>query len=238
MADMKALAIIPARGGSKRLPRKNLALVGGLPLVCHSIRAALGAGATPHVSTEDDEIARVAAAHGAIVCARPIALAQDRTTTEAVITDWWRRLPKDERPDAIVLLQPSTLILGDASAVVRDMLHALAATGADSVVAVTVDEHEAFAGRIYPREGGVGDWRPHRPAGSRPRTQDIRWQAREEGAAYAFTAQHWATKGDRMGGAMKAYPMPRHSVVDIDTERDLVAARALYDAMSTVARTA
>jgi CMP-N-acetylneuraminic acid synthetase len=83
------IAVIPARGGSRRLPRKNIVLVFGRPLVAWAIQAArgshsVGAG-NVYVSTEDAEIGNVALAHGAQVVARPPALAQDDVWTEPVI---------------------------------------------------------------------------------------------------------------------------------------------------------
>ena len=84
---MTALAVIPARGGSKGIPRKNLLPVGGRPLMTWTIAQALGAGddVIVAVSTEDAEIADVARAHGARVIDRPVELAADTAPTEPTI---------------------------------------------------------------------------------------------------------------------------------------------------------
>jgi CMP-N,N'-diacetyllegionaminic acid synthase len=84
---MATVAVIPARGGSKRLPRKNVMPVLGKPLVAWVIEAARGSTGVDHVyvSTEDPEIASVAATHGAKVIARPPELAADDVWTEPVI---------------------------------------------------------------------------------------------------------------------------------------------------------
>ncbi|MBI2936087.1 MAG: NTP transferase domain-containing protein, partial [Chloroflexi bacterium] len=84
---MQALAIIPARGGSKRLPRKNLLLLGGKPLVAHTIEHALQASSVQRtiVSTEDAEIATVAERFGAQVILRPPELASDTATSESAL---------------------------------------------------------------------------------------------------------------------------------------------------------
>ena len=84
---MTALAVIPARGGSKGIPRKNLLDVGGRPLITWTIAQALEAGddVIVAVSTEDPEIAAVAREHGARVIDRPVELAADTTPTEPVI---------------------------------------------------------------------------------------------------------------------------------------------------------
>src|SRR4029077_19056731 len=82
-----AVAIIPARGNSRRIPRKNLVPLAGLPLVAHSIRHALASTriAEVYVSTDDAEIAAVARAHGAEVVMRPAQLAEDGATSESAL---------------------------------------------------------------------------------------------------------------------------------------------------------
>jgi len=83
---MATSAIIPARGGSKRLPRKNILEVGGMPMLAHPIRTALATGLfdTVYVSTEDEEIASIARAFGADVIDRPPEIAEDRSTVVQV----------------------------------------------------------------------------------------------------------------------------------------------------------
>ena len=93
---MSNVAIIPARGGSKRIPSKNLKLFDGLPMIVHSIRTALKSGLFEQVvvSTDDAEIAEVALAHGAQVpFLRPARLADDFTGTAAVIVHALQQLP-------------------------------------------------------------------------------------------------------------------------------------------------
>ena len=93
---MSNVAIIPARGGSKRIPRKNLVPFDGVPMIVRSIRTALDSGLFDQVvvSTDDAEIADVARAHGAQVpFMRPAALADDFTGTAAVIVHALQQLP-------------------------------------------------------------------------------------------------------------------------------------------------
>ena len=103
------LAIIPARGGSKGIPRKNLRLLAGRPLVIHTIEQALAARRVDRVavSTEDAEIAAVAKAAGAEVVARPEALASDSAPTEPVMIDALEALARagGPAPETVVLLQ-------------------------------------------------------------------------------------------------------------------------------------
>lgn len=107
---MEILAIIPARGGSKGIPRKNIRLLAGVPLVVHSIKAGLNSKYVTKtvVSTEDREIADVALRYGAEVVERPAVLAQDETKTAPVMLQVIEELEKDGySPDIVVLLQPT-----------------------------------------------------------------------------------------------------------------------------------
>lgn len=226
---MRAAAIIPARGGSKRIPRKNLARLGGLTLVEHSIAAASLLDAC-WVSTDDAEIAAIASRAGARVLMRPAHLATNTSPTEDAIRHWLRSLPSSERPDVCVLLQPSTPML-DGRAASHVFEAAWIARSHDSVVAVEQSAHRAFDGRIYPREGELPEWRPWRPVMSRPRTQDVRPMGTESGAFWCFTREHFERTGCRQGGDCRAYVLPRWSVVDIDEPADLFAAEALLGAV-------
>lgn len=106
------LAVIPARGGSKGLPRKNLLDLGGLPLVAWSIRAALAAERVTRVvvSTDDEEIATVAREHGAEApFLRPVELAGDRSNIQHAVDHVLHRLRADEdyEPEAFCVLYPT-----------------------------------------------------------------------------------------------------------------------------------
>lgn len=85
---MDIIGFIPARGGSKRLPRKNIKLFLGEPIIAYPIRYMKELGITPIVSTEDKEIAEVALSYGATVVSRPMNLADDKSTTTEVLMDY------------------------------------------------------------------------------------------------------------------------------------------------------
>ncbi len=113
---MEILAIIPARGGSKGIPRKNIRLLNGEPLIYYTIKAALESKYVNRVvlSTEDAQIASVAQDCGAEIINRPLELAQDETKTAPVLIDVVEQLEKTGyKPDAVVLLQ-ATCPLRDA----------------------------------------------------------------------------------------------------------------------------
>lgn len=104
---MKTIAIIPARGGSKRLPGKNSMLLGGIPLVAHSILYAQADSRIDavYVSTDDTEIKKIAIAYGAQVIDRPQHLAGDLEPTVTALKHVLESL--ESKPETIVLLQPT-----------------------------------------------------------------------------------------------------------------------------------
>jgi CMP-N-acetylneuraminic acid synthetase len=109
----QAIVVLPARGGSKRFPRKNIALLAGRPLLAYPIAAAVRATSIDavYVSTEDDEIAEVALRCGAKVpFRRPIELAGDQVTADAAVADMLRRLRNEQglNIDIVVLIQPTS----------------------------------------------------------------------------------------------------------------------------------
>jgi CMP-N-acetylneuraminic acid synthetase len=109
----RAIVVIPARGGSKRFPRKNIALLAGIPLLAYSVTAARKAAWVDdvYVSTEDDEIADVARRYGAsIPFMRPDDLAGDLVTADAAVADMVQRLgvSDDRGIDIVVLIQPTS----------------------------------------------------------------------------------------------------------------------------------
>jgi CMP-N,N'-diacetyllegionaminic acid synthase len=216
----RVVAVIPARGGSRRLPGKNLALLGGRPLIAHTIEAARGAYLVDQVivSTEDATIARVARAHGAQVLRRPARLATDHATTEAVLlhaVDQLRR--RGARPDVVVLLQ-ATSPLRTAAPVDMAVARILDG-GCDSVISVTSDPHLHWEGAL---EEGI--FVPRRPLADRPRTQDLPPRYREDGAIYAMRTRLLLSTGLRMGGKLGAVLLSPEESVDIDTAADLALA--------------
>jgi pseudaminic acid cytidylyltransferase len=113
---MSTVALIPARGGSKRLPRKNILEVGGVPMLAYPILTARASGLFEHiyVSTEDEEIAEIAQQHGAEVIRRPSQIAEDRSTVVQVCLHALEVHPDIDLMCCIyataVLLTPETLV--------------------------------------------------------------------------------------------------------------------------------
>jgi CMP-N,N'-diacetyllegionaminic acid synthase len=205
-------AIIPARGGSKRVERKNLRPFAGVPLLVHTIRAAQGASHVREVfvSTEDAEIARVAVEFGATVIERPRELATDTAGTEPVLfhaVDWLTA--QGRTPDVVVLLQ-ATSPLRPAKPIDEAIEKVLA--GADSCVSVTRNDEHFWLGRLE------GDrFTPNRAVGHRPRTQEIAPMYHENGAIYAVRTTYLQREKLRMGGDLRAVVLEPHEAIDIDT---------------------
>jgi len=133
------VAIIPARGGSKGIPRKNIKLFAGKPLIAHSIEQAKESEYVDRifVSTEDNEIIDVALKYGADVVTRPKKLATDFASTEAVLQHALNYLEKDNKIGIVVLLEPTTP-MRDKGIIDKAIMRLLLST-ADSVVTVSKD---------------------------------------------------------------------------------------------------
>lgn len=100
------VAFIPARGGSKSIPKKNIKLLGGKPLIAYSIQSAIQAGLRPIVNTDSEEIAKVAKEYGAEVMMRPSNIAGDKTSMFEVLS---KEIPKiSPIPELVLLLQPTS----------------------------------------------------------------------------------------------------------------------------------
>lgn len=246
---MKVAAFIPARGGSKRVTSKNLSLVGERTLVRRAINAAFACagGESIWVSTDDEAIAIEARAFGAMVHERPAALATDHAQIESAISHWFRRL--DEKPDVIVMLQPTSPFR--TARHVAEALKLLADDEIDSVIGVTAGHEPHFAGRMKPREtysslcGGDQccpsamtwwEWQPFSPiakAGDRPRTQDLPPRGHDNGALYATRRSAWEASELRVSGTVAALPFSKIEGWDIDTVEDIELARAWAERTGT-----
>src|SRR5688500_14209526 len=138
-ADRHVIAIIPARGGSKRIPRKNLLPFAGKPLVVHSIEDALGARLVHRtiVSTDDVEIAAVSREAGAEVIDRPAALAGDTATSESALMHVLDVIQQrgEREPDLVVFLQCTSPEREPAD--IDAAIALLEKAGADSLLSAT-----------------------------------------------------------------------------------------------------
>lgn len=221
---MKYLAVIPARGGSKGLPSKNIRLLAGKPLIAWSIERALESGRIDcvHVSTDDPEIAAVARAHGADVpYMRPAELALDTTPTEPVMTyalDWYGRAGRTF--DAVVLLQPTSPLRFPGT--LEAALEAFEAHGSESLLGVCENHH--FFWRKSEHAQALYDYR------NRPRRQDIgpadRWY-RENGSIYVTRTSAFRQHSNRLCDPIHMHVMQEEEGWEIDSLADFMVVEAL-----------
>ena len=140
---MRPLCVIPARRGSKRLPLKSILPLNGQPMINYTVRSAVESGVfdNVYVSTEDTEIARIAAQAGAIAHRRPQELASDMVSATDVCLEVAQVLAeKGEEFDAIVCLQPSSPLRSAGD--VRESWECFVSSSANFLVSVTpIDPH-------------------------------------------------------------------------------------------------
>lgn len=217
------LCVIPARGGSKGVPRKNLLDVGGKPLIVWTIEQALSVpGLDVLVSTDDEEIAEVARAAGARVpWLRPEELAQDTTPTEPVVRHAIEQVTVERgRPEAVMLLQATSPVRHDDT--LARALAEFAETGVDSMVGVV--EHPPFIWQAGNPPTAAYD------VSARPRRQDLTEQTRryrETGSLYLTRTEIYEQHDNRLGGRIGLFVMAEDEGIDIDTELDAVLAGSL-----------
>ncbi|ALX65622.1 hypothetical protein AB663_000206 [Microbacterium sp. XT11] len=220
---MTTVAIIPARGGSKQVPRKNLRRVGGVPLVARAVQAAAAAGGIDLVvvSTDDDEIAEVARAAGATIVRRPAELSGDTASSESAILHALDELGRSGVDVEVVafLQATSPFIPSDALA---DAVALVRAGAADSVFSA----HETY-GFLWRRARDGQAAAINHDADHRPRRQDREPHYLETGAFYVFTAAGFRRSGHRFFGRVAIAEVPEWSAIEIDDEQQLAIARAL-----------
>ena len=220
-------AIIPARGGSKGIPRKNLKLLEGKPLIVWSIEQVLATrGLTPYVSTEDAEIADVARGAGAHVIERPDELAADTTASEPVIEHAIEVITKESgRPEQVMFLQATSPLRLPGT--LARCLDEFAVTGADSMVGVV--PAEIFMWRRMPQVEALY------PYEARPRRQDLtpdQLRYRETGSLYLTRTEIYEKHHNRLGGSIELFVMDPLEGIDIDAEHDFTLAESLWRRMS------
>ncbi|GAB2974549.1 acylneuraminate cytidylyltransferase family protein [Nocardioides montaniterrae] len=216
---MSVLVVIPVRGGSKGVPRKNLRDVAGKPLVVWTIEHALAITAPDVqvvVSTEDHELAAIARAAGAEVVDRPASLAEDTTATEPVVLHAIDAVATT--PDTVMLLQATSPVRLPGT--LDRALAQFADTGVDSLVGVV--PQAPFLWQSTPL-GPLPAYDPSR----RPRRQDLTPEAlryRETGSVYVTRASVYREHANRIGGVVGLFVMDEEEGLDIDTELDVLVA--------------
>ena len=210
------MAIIPARGGSSRVPRKNLLPLAGLPLVAHTVLQATAAKVVDEVcvSTDDPEIAATAETHGAEVIRRPVELSGGEATSESVLLHVLdERLAQGlEDPELVVFLQCTSPVRqpSDIDSAVAQLLE----TGADSLLSACEDRSHIWTLESEGPRSVTYDFRARRPE------QDMPPQYRENGSIYVFRPTILREEGNRLGGRIAIYEMGFWSSFQLDAPED------------------
>jgi len=227
---METLCIIPARGGSKGLPRKNIKPLAGKPLVCWSIDAALSSKTIDRVvvSTEDAEIAQISAGAGAEVIERPAHLATDDALIEDTFIQILDFLEENEnyKPDIIVFLQCTSPLTTpeDIDSAVEIRIR----ENADTVFSA-VEGHPFLWCKDEKRQ--TMEAVNHEQL-ERKRRQDLPSFYSENGAIYVLGAENIRKTKIRHYGKLAVYPQPAERSIDIDTQHDFDLAHALLSLTS------
>lgn len=224
------VAIIPARGGSKRIPRKNVKDFGGKPMIAWSIDAAKASGCFDRiiVSTDDYDIARVAKAHGADVpFMRPAHLSDDYTGTLPVIhhaVDW---LNVKATPVEYVCCIYATAPFVTAEDL-KQGLQLIKVSGSSYAFSVTSYAFPIQRAIRITEKGRVAMFNPEH---FQTRSQDLEEAWHDAGQFYWGTAKAWCDEHAIFGKDSVPVKLPRHRVQDIDTPEDWDRAEWLFRAM-------
>jgi len=214
---MSIFCIIPARGGSKGVPHKNIAPFLGQPLITHSIKYALESKLVDRVfvSTDDEQISNISISDGSEVIPRPADIAGDNATTESAIAhaiEWWQK--HKLMPDIIVLLQATSPLRPKHSLDLA--LEKFQGGDFDSLLSISpthrffwkVDGHTAQAEYDF----------MNRPRRQDMTESDIRYV--ENGSVYIFLLDHFIHRENRLGGKIGYTIFPEEYSPEIDTLSD------------------
>lgn len=206
------LIVIPARGGSKGVPRKNLRPLCGQPLIAYSVKAALASRKASRVvvSTDDDEIAMFASRYGAEVVRRPEELSTDKVPLDPVIIHAAGECEKKfgEKYGLVLTVQPTSPLVRGAD--IDGAIDVLGMDGVDTVISAIDDRHL----RWVVRDGGcVPEY------SARVNRQQLPPAYKETGAVIGCK-RHVLATGTRIGASVQLYVVPHERSVDIDSYND------------------
>lgn len=223
MKNIEIVAIIPARGGSKQIPKKNIKLLAGKPLISYSIQQALESKYVSKVivSTDDKEIALIAESYDAEIIYRPKYLAEDKTPTEPVIEHSIKRLIKKYHctPEYIVLLQPTSPLREAID--INQSIQKIKDENADSLLSVC--ENNRFYWNSETIKSINYDFK------NRPRRQDKKWELIENGSIYITKTSVFLKAHNRLAGKIITYLMPKWKSFEIDELFDFEIAEFLMN---------
>ena len=229
--DKTFLAIVPARGGSKRLPRKNILDLNGKPLIAWSIESGLKSRYIDEVmaTTDDNEIVEVSKKYGANVpFKRPGELANDHTTRSEVIRHAIEFYQDElgEKFDYLVLLQPTSPLRSEKD--IDNAIEFMFEKRADAVVSVCELEHPIHWSGILPDDKNMSKFLDN--VATKSRSQDLKKYYRLNGAIYICDVQKFLKEGCVfLKENIFAFEMSQEKSVDIDTRLDFKISKALIE---------
>ncbi|WP_457749356.1 acylneuraminate cytidylyltransferase family protein [Sulfurimonas sp.] len=219
------LAVIPARGGSKRLPRKNILPLAGKPLIVWSIEAAKTSKYIDKiiVSSDDTEILKTAKEYGADIIKRPEKLASDKATTFDTLK---HVIANTDKYDYIVLLQPTSPLRNSED--IDKAIEFLESKNADAVVSVCETEHSPLWANTLPADANMKNFLQKNIL--HKRSQELEKYYRLNGALYIAKVEKFLQeKSFFLQKNIYAYVMQQRNSIDIDTKLDFDIASYLLE---------
>lgn len=219
----EVVAIIPARGGSKGVPRKNLRRVGGIPLIARAVQAARRCPSIDRVvvTTDDGDVASVAEEWGAEVVVRPDDLSGDSASSESALLHALSALEQRKVDVGVVVFLQATSPFIDVPAL-EDAVQLVRCRRRDSVFSAV----ETY-GFLWAKAAGAAAEAVNHDADVRPRRQDRDPHYLETGAFYVMRAAGFRALGHRFFGSIGIAEVSGRTAIEIDTEAELEIARAL-----------
>jgi CMP-N-acetylneuraminic acid synthetase/spore coat polysaccharide biosynthesis predicted glycosyltransferase SpsG len=217
MKNLKVIAIIPARGGSKGIPRKNVRLLNGKPLIAYVIETAKRAKNIDMVvvSTEDEEIASVSKQYGAEVIMRPPELSTDEVPLDPVIDYTVKKIEENIEVNIVVTIQPTSPLLRTET--LEKIINKVQEENLDTIITAVDDRHLAWNkidNQFVPRYT------------KRVNRQYLPPEFRETGAVFA-TKRVFVTENNRIGNNLSLFEVDKYESVDIDSPLDWWVAEKL-----------
>jgi CMP-N-acetylneuraminic acid synthetase len=220
-------ALVPARGGSKGVHRKNLAHLRGRPLIAHTIEAALSSEFIDEtwVSSEDEEILAVARGCGALPLKRPLEYATDTATADVVVRHFIEQMsaPRRDNDPLVVYLQPTSPLR--TASHIDSAIRALQSAGGSVLMSVTECVKSPFkAFRLDDDRRLVSLFDERLSNASR---QDLPTAYMPNGAIYMFKVSEFVRRGQFPSNGGVPFVMTAGESLDIDTPEDMVLAERL-----------
>lgn len=211
--EYSILVVIPARGGSKGIPRKNIRPLNGKPLIYYAIRNALSLKYTNvdcYVSSDDEEILTLAEKFGAKPIKREQSKADDKTTLDPVIFDAYEKASKNEKAsyDLVITLQPTSPLLTFIS--LEKAIDELITKNLDTIISGRYDSHLTWIkidNQFLPNYE------------KRVNRQELPEIYRETGG-FVITKANFVTENSRFGNKISIFPLPKKEAIDIDDYED------------------